>query len=283
LTVYNRVVFKRGTGLGNRLFPWARCVIASEQSATPMLAPRWWWPLRKGAILAGGISRSAYLRQGLLIGVFRRRPNEIAGVRRTMIEMQGNTRDFSGEEDRFAGLTAQRTLINRAFRESTREPWLKLASEWNDVVIGINVRRGRDFKDAQKPEDFIYQGGLRTPLDWFVEMLRLMRTHSGKSLPAVVVSDGTEHDLARLLAEPNVRMLRPGCPASDLLVLSQCRVMLGSGGSSFSAWASFLGDVPVYTVPGQSLAWFGLQDTAAVCDPANPSDEFLRHTLTLQS
>lgn len=281
---YNRVVFARGTGLGNRLFPWARCVIATEAESAAMLAPHWVWPLRRGALFAGGISRAAYLRQGLLVGVFRARPEEVSGARRLWIEARGGAHEFRGEADQFRGLAPHRAALLHAFRASTRQRWLQLADRWKGAAIGINVRRGRDFHDAQDPADYVLKGGLRTPLAWFVEMLRLARRTVGSDVPAVVVSDGTPRDLALLLREPNVRMLRPGCPASDMLVLSQCRLILGSGGSSFTAWASFLGDVPVFTIPGQSLSWFSLDTTGTfvgTCDPAAPAPEYLQIALTL--
>jgi hypothetical protein len=77
----------------------------------------------------------------------------------------------------------------------------------------------------------------------------------------------------------NVRLHRPGCAASDLLVLSQTKVLLGSGGSSFSAWASFFGEIPTVTIPGQSLTWFKLQHKngsfVGEFDPGHPNSSFL--------
>lgn len=290
---YNAVVFNRGTGLGNRLFPWGRCVIDSDRTGTPMLAPAWWWPVRKGALFAGGISRRAYLRQGLLVNVFQPRAGDVSGVKKQWIlaraevvpeSAQSNSesalvvREFRDEANQFADLRDHRALLLGAFRAMTRQPWLKLADAHRDVPIGVNIRRGRDFKDAATNADFQTQGALRTPLSWFIGMLRAAREHAGTQVPAIVVSDGTADDLAPILAEPNVQLLRPGCPASDILVLSSCRMLIASGGSSFSAWAAFLGAVPVFTIPGQSLAWFGTQhggSVVATCDPAAPGHEFL--------
>ena len=36
--------FPRGTGLGNRLFHWARVRVFCREHGLPMVAPRWWRP-----------------------------------------------------------------------------------------------------------------------------------------------------------------------------------------------------------------------------------------------
>jgi len=86
-----------------------------------------------------------------------------------------------------------------------------------------------------------------------------VRDIAGYSARAVVVSDGTEQDLAPLLELENVEFLRPGCAITDLLILARAKVLIASGGSSFSAWASFLGNMPTISYPGQSLEWFKLK------------------------
>jgi hypothetical protein len=178
-------------------------------------------------------------------------------------------------------------LLVDSFREIVKPKWSRLADSFPDPIIGINVRRGKDFHDAQNPRDFYLKGGLRTPLAWFRESLSLIRKVLGFPADAVIVSDGSEADLAELLSMQNVRMLRPGCAVSDLLVLARTKVLIGSGGSSFSAWASFLGQMPTITVPGQSLSWFELAHAngsyVGEFDPAHPSDAFLEQVEKLRS
>ena len=79
-------------------------------------------------------------------------------------------------------------------------------------------------------------------------------------LGTFVVSDGRDHELAELLNEPNVSRVDRGCAAADLWALSQARVILGSGGSTFTGWGSFLGGAPLALVPGQSLEWLGFHN-----------------------
>lgn len=88
-------------------------------------------------------------------------------------------------------------------------------------------------------------------LDWVGET-------AGYPVQAFVVSDGIKGELEPLLKLGNVECVRSGCAISDLLILARSQVLLASGSSSFSAWASFLGQMPTISHPGQPLSWFGL-------------------------
>jgi len=185
---------------------------------------------------------------------------------------------FEGEKQMFLNLRGWNSFLLAELRRITRKRWLKVADAVPEVSIGINIRRGKDFRDAQSPQDFIYKGALRTPLNWFAESVMAIRSIVGDDVPAVVVSDGTPQDLQEVLTLKNIVFHRPGCAISDLLALSRTRFLLGSGGSSFSAWAAFLGRIPVVTHPGQSLNWFKLAEPNGPCvaefDPRSPSKEF---------
>jgi hypothetical protein len=117
-----------------------------------------------------------------------------------------------------------------------------------------------------------------------VAALKAVREVVGFNAPALVVSDGTPGDLRQLLAIDGVSLVRPGCAISDLLTLAKARVLIGSGGSSFSAWASFLGGMPTISHPGQSLNWFRLAvDKGAYVgefDPAAPHPLFCEQVAT---
>src|SRR2546425_10097984 len=107
--VYCEVQFARGTGFGNKLFPWARCKIFSELHQVPMLAPVWFNP-RIGPLLRGGIDLSAYHHQILLSGLFARSgENYVSGYRRLITKSRAQrvsepndlrSNDFRGYADR---------------------------------------------------------------------------------------------------------------------------------------------------------------------------------------
>jgi hypothetical protein len=255
-----------------------------------MLAPPWrQW--RVGPLVRGGVDLAAYPRQILLVGLFDA-GNYVHGPMRAWVSATAGrvaepTADgwrppkvrrsaivsFAGYGNLFADLSESREAILRELRSDAQPRWLQVADAMG-APIGINVRCGRDFRQAATPQEYYVSGALRTPLAWFVRTLQFVRQAAGSEVPAVVVSDGTRSELAELLSLPGVRFARPGCAISDLLALAQARVLIGSGGSSFSAWSAFLSGAISVTHPGQSLQWFriGTSNGAFVgeLDPDHP-------------
>ena len=275
--LYCEAQFSRGAGLGTRLFTWARCLVFSHVHGVPMLAPQW-VQARIGPLLRGGISLRAYARQILLFGLFQPRAGEIVGLTKFSLQMSSqriavpdkldslvnlpNNNDviitFSGTGGMFNELNSWENFIREQLVIMTRPRWHHVVEKYGIPEIAINVRLGNDFHIAQSPNDYWQKGGIKTPLDWFIDSLQTIRDAAGYDARAVVVSDGTSRQLAPLLSLPNVTFIRPGCAISDLLTLANSKIMLASGASSFSAWAAFLGQMPVISHPGQPLTWFGM-------------------------
>jgi hypothetical protein len=275
--LFCEVRFARGAGLGTRLFPWARCRVFARLHDCQMLAPAWrQW--RVGPLLRGGIDVRSYHRQILLVGQFRDDAYASADVARRARryarlpephEIGERPRDrppvvvrFEGPGTFFEPLAPHRAWLREALHGDAHPKWVALADRVR-APIGINVRCGHDFRAAQSETDYMTKGAIRTPLMWFIEALRRVRDLAGAAVPAIVVSDGTQSQLQPLLDEPNVRFGRPGSAISDLLTLASSDVLIGSGGSSFSAWASFLSGAPTITHRGQSLEWFRLRSSSA--------------------
>jgi hypothetical protein len=185
---------------------------------------------------------------------------------------------FEGEKDHFLRLAGWHHFLREELRAITRAKWLAKVHQMPDFPVALHIRRG-DFKDARTPEDFVTKGALRTPARWFVECLKMIRKVAGFPVRAFVFSDARDHELAEVLDQENVFHVSTGSAIGDLLALSRARVLIGSGGSSFSAWASFLGQMPTVSYPGQSLGWFKLRNSngfyVGELDPDSPSQEFL--------
>lgn len=260
-------------GLGNKLFPWARSRVHARLHGLPSLATLW-AQLKLGQLLRG----EGDLR--LYTDLFRPLPGDVTGVRRwwqllraTRVEEPedlarptaagpGDLVVFSGWRDYFARLNGHEDTLRADLEAITRPRWLeidpRIGREW---PIGINVRRG-DFREATSPAEFHTAGGLRTPIGWFVQALEWLRQRAGRPLGAFVVSDGTEDELRALLALPGVVRVNPGSAIRGIWMLSRSRVLLASGGSTFSAWASYLGRMPTFAIPGQNLNWYGFDGLA---------------------
>jgi hypothetical protein len=257
----------------------------SLEQRIPMLTPRW-SQLKLRRLLRRDHDTRVYWN------LFRRRPNGYvrSGLGLTLrlsttprldepedLHVPPHDRDmpgvivFSGERDHFKALNGRNELIHQELIRMTRRRWTDCADQVGPVEVGIHVRRG-DFVEARSADDFVSKGAIRTPLDWFVTTLTIVRRVSGRTLPAVVVSDAADDSLTDLLRMDDVRRVDTGSAIADLLVLTRARLLIASGGSTFSAWAAFLGQMPTVAYPGQSLTWYQIAPTRGqyigVLDPS---------------
>jgi hypothetical protein len=264
------------------------------------MAPIWFRP-SIGALLRGGIDYRSYLHQIALLGLFRRGSCELgywrgiwrarnAGlIRESEVDELATiiTADieahvlFDRPYYRFTPLLGSESFLLSELRGITRPCFLPLVDTFDYAFVGINVRCGKDFKAPPMVGEYYDRVGWlqRTPLSWYVESLMAIREACGQPVPAVLVSNGTEHELSDILALGNVHFLRPGRAITDLLVLSKACVLLASATSTFSAWATFLGGMPAVTAPGHPLTEWGLltSDERYVgdFDPRRPDRRFL--------
>jgi len=286
--------FGRGQGLGNRLFPYARAFVYSQKHGIPMLAPSF-AHIRKASFMLGGIDYRKAFHKILLWDTFHFDPpfykNGFLNKRHILstykkIEEPASLDtpvtedhvliDFAMKHE-FTSLIPYREMIGQELRNITKDKWLNLLKDIPDYPIGMNIRLGNDFRKAQSKDDFMNKGALKTPLSWFKESLLLIRQIKNSPVPAFIISDGTRSQLKELLALPNVHFIETSTAMTDLFALSRCRLLLGSGGSSFSAWASFLGKMPTFSIYGQSFDWFKLSPSpdehyVGTMDPDKPNE-----------
>src|SRR5229473_2140179 len=80
---YCRAILPR-TGLGNRLFPWARCRVFSFTNNVPMLSPRW-AQLKIGPLLRGESDLRLYFN------LFKRGADDVRGIRKLSLQLFSKT------------------------------------------------------------------------------------------------------------------------------------------------------------------------------------------------
>ncbi len=273
-------------GMANRLFPWARARIWSRTHGARMLFPRW-----AQVPIGTLIRREKDLRT--YTNLFQPADGDVTGLRAAYIRLRAATVPepekvdgavaaargtqlvvFEGMRGQFAEINGWSGLLKDELEAMTRPIWRERARAFPAPFIALHVRRG-DFQRSIAAAELATAGNAITPIGWFVDTLRCVRAALGEARPAIVTSDGSDAELAALLAEPNVTRADTGSAIGDMLLLSRAEVLLASG-SSFSAWASFLGQMPTFTHPGQSLTrLFGLKSERAYLgelDPASPID-----------
>ena len=250
-----------------------------------MLSPRW-SQLKIGPTLRGETDRRLYF------DLFKPGADEVRGIKRLRLQMfyksegedapaaeNGMTvvKVFTGEQDRFQTLNGWDQFLHNELRAITKERWLRAADRIKEVPIGIHVRMG-DFTPTHSDAE-LELPQRRVPLSWFADSLRVIREAVGYSIPAILVSDGDESELRDLLKEENVSLVRTGSAIGDLLVLAKSRTLIASAGSSFGAWAAFLGQMPSIAHPQQSFDWFNLKNRnnyyVGGFDPTSPEQLFL--------
>ena len=260
-------------GLANRLFPWARCCIYAHEHGIPMLSPTW-VQVPIGTLLRREKDLRTYTN------LFAPRAGEISGLRRRLVRLTARRIPepptlssaiapasgtqlivFEGMTGQLEPLEGRHDLVRRELISMTRPIWRQQAEAIAGPFIGLHVRCG-DFQRPAPGTDFAITDNMSTPIEWFVATLKAVRARLTSPLFAIVTSDGRPGELCALLDLDNVRLVEGGSAISDLLLLSRAKVLLASG-SSFSAWASYLGQMPTLTHPGQSLSrLFRLQGTS---------------------
>lgn len=250
-------------GLGNMLLPWARGELFARQHNVKLLAP--FWPLfRIGPYLRNEPEKRSYL------GFFRS-PNHIRGLKKRLILLssrfvdEGEFRDLepSGRTVvRFQGLgqgpgTYFRPLLNdyRYIRECLWEmtaPRLRdEGGQYGGRYIAVHVRRG-DITRIGWSAKRLAARPVYTPIEWFCETAaKLRRQLSDPSIPLVIFTDGSEEEVRPLLQFKNVHIKARQQAITDLWALSHARLLVATGYSTFSMWASYLGGMPTIYAPGK--------------------------------
>lgn len=243
-------------GLGNMLVPWARCFLWCRKTGAAMLAPFWAGPAARRGRTAGRPRRDDY-RALFSDGGY------VAGWRRALAlrllphveedELRPPGARAGPRIVLFRGLAGVEPLLGRSpeileeLLRITRLPHRPPGGQASPFVA-LHVRRG-DFGEA--PEERLRSGepNLRQPLDWYVAALREVRRNLAAEVPSVVFSDGTDGELAPLLAEGATCRSRGPSALTDLLLMTRAAALVASR-STFSIWGSFLGQVPTLYFPG---------------------------------
>lgn len=228
-------------GLGNMLFPWAHCYLWCKDHDAVMIAP-FWAKLRIGPYLRREKDKRSYQR------LFKDK-NHIGGFKRLFVLAtvhKQNYEEFRKESQkrdtvvRFTSMGCMDRLVNRheevkrGLVDITRPEYLPEPSR--EPFIGIHVR----FGDYAIPDKTSPTWLSRLPIEWYVAALDHVREILGFNFKAMVFSDGLDSELSQLICQPNVRRSPYRESITDILALSQAKVIIGSC-STFSTFGVYLG------------------------------------------
>lgn len=148
----------------------------------------------------------------------------------------------------FDRLREQRTLVIELFWKILNGRVKAQLAALKPPVIGVHIRMG-DFRKLASHEDFANVGAVRTPEQYFVEMINTIRSIHGSLLPVSIFTDGRKDELQMLFLLSNVFLIEGNSDIVDLLLLSKSKVIVVSAGSTFSYWSGFLSDAPIIMHP----------------------------------
>ncbi|WPR71652.1 alpha-1,2-fucosyltransferase [Flavobacterium sp. NG2] len=248
-----------GAGLGNILFPWARAVIFAKKNNLEIIDPTW-STYKIGTYIRGEIDKRTY--KGIFLS------KNIKGFKKFLLllfskkikekEVNSNTIfegkwwkviNFEGMSDQMTDIIDDYEIVKKELYKIVEPSHLVVGSINKSDHIAVHIRLG-DFylpQDEQEIRDGAFS--CRLPLQWYIEIIDKIRTKFNENLLVKVFSDGNEDQLRDILVLPNVERVSGGSAISDLLSLSQSKILIASN-STFSLWASYLGRNNTIWFPG---------------------------------
>lgn len=254
-------------GLGNMLLVWAKSVLFAHINSLPIVAPNW-GQVKLGPFLRGerdkryygnffcnkdSVSQFKYFAAKLKKHHVYHNP-AISKLELSNLEAQGlDSYLFIFNEvphwsDYFIDIKEHQPLIKKKLFSILRPSVFKTISTLPAPDIGIHVRMS-DFKVLKPGEDFAKLGNTRTPISWYIRVISTIREIAGYDVPVTLVSDGHDNELEELLKLSQVSRSPSASALSDMLTLSRSKLLITSSGSTFSSWASYLGQCPTIWHP----------------------------------
>lgn len=249
-----------GGGLGNCFYTYFHAVRLAEEFNARIIPPPW-ASIKLGPLLRGEPSKRFYWHlfrpyEGDLHGLGRlqtlyrmRHRRHYVGVTAANAGclVEGALNVVEARQWTFRGLHAQRDAIRRRLLAICRDPAPPGHAWGGGKYIAVHVRLGDFFKVEDPNQVLSAAHGTRLPIYWYVNVARALQARF-PDLPIKVFSDGKAEELKPLL-DLGTELYRSGSDMTDLFAMAGAAVLLGSN-STFSRWASFLGDMPTIWMKG---------------------------------
>ena len=230
-----------GAGLGNILFPWATAIVYAKTHNLIRLQTTW-KNLKIGTFLRKERDKRMYF--DLFTG-----KDGVGGLKKfLLLNFTNKVKCFSSMDDLFEPFKHEHNFVKTELLKIINPYHIEKAEEFNPNSVALHIRMG-DFEEPEN-EQLLRDGAwnYRLPLKWYIVIIDKIRLKS--NLPIYIFSDATDKELQDVLSFSNCRRAYFGSSISDMIALSRCKVLVSSA-STFSMWASFLGQIPTIWFPGQ--------------------------------
>ena len=230
-----------GAGLGNILLPWAAALVYAKKHNLKRIQTTW-KNLKIGTFIRKERDKRMYM--DLFTG-----RDGISGFKKFwLLNFTNKVKKFSAIEQLFAPFVKNHEYVKEELLKIINPYHITESSKFDGNSIAIHIRMG-DFAVPDN-EDALRNGhwNYRLPMKWYISIIQKIRKHS--NLPIYIFSDAEDWELKEILAYDNCSRVYFGSAISDMLALSSCKVLIASA-STFSMWASFLGQMTTIWFPGQ--------------------------------
>jgi hypothetical protein len=276
-----------GAGFGNCLFPYFHALVHAQREGRRVIAPCW----RSIPLNHKLRGEAGFRRYDWMVGPH---PDEIEGLAKAAA--LSSLRPFAqvqsvapGQPLRasprplvvvrssaftFEGLAPHRAMLRQRLLQIMRRPPAGPPHWGESRFAAVHVRLG-DFEPVDDDATDGIVPNVRLSLDWYAGLIARLR-HFHPGLPVRIFSDGSDAELAPLLALPGVARARSVDDVNELIEMAEAAVLIGSH-STFSRWAAFLGNMSTIwrarqyrpervTDPNKRAQHIG-RDAAALEDP----------------
>jgi hypothetical protein len=230
-----------GAGLGNILFPWATAIVYAKKHNLTRIQTTW-GNLKIGTFFRKERDKRMYF--DLFTG-----KDGVGGLKKfLLLNFSNEVKCFSSMDKLFEPFKHEHNFVKTELLKIINPFHIEEASNVNTESVALHIRMG-DFQ-APENEQLLRDGAwnYRLPLKWYIAIIDKIRLKS--NLPIYIFSDATDNELRDILSINNCKRAYLGSSISDIIALSRCKVLVASA-STFSMWASFLGQIPTIWFPGQ--------------------------------
>lgn len=257
-------------GLGNKMLVWAKALVFAKTHDLPMYTFGW-EQISLGPILRGEKSSRYYGGYFKKEGSLLKRASIKRSLKKTAedqkliepdLKAMGDIKfakykyvvfnEVPSHEDYFGDIKSHRLLVKTELM-AMLHPSIKMQlMKSPSPEAGLHIRLG-DFRVPKEGEDFKVTGGIRTPMPYFVKMIKSIREMVGENMPATIFTNGKDQELADILSLPNILIAPKNPDIVDLLLLAKSKIIVTSARSTFGYWSGFLSDVPIVIHPDHIL------------------------------
>lgn len=253
------------SGLANMLLPWARCEVFCKTEKLPMLAPQWTQP-KLGPLLRREKDKRFYvglfrndgyinglLKWFLLASAAKISESAVSNANRTFREnLKGKNSIvvFDGLGQYFTDLAGYEDFLHQRLKDilsdNCRE---RLEGAPADGYVAVHIRRGDKPPlpfGTEPPKNTMHWA---IPTEWYVRCIQQVQEVVGEEMRVIIFTDAAASEIESVLELPNAHLAEPNSAIVDILLMAKARVLITSGSSTFSMWASFLGRMPSIWFP----------------------------------